>query len=206
MKAEKLFLRIIDNNQIAKAKIEKFDRGNTIQLDFYYKDIFISQTDEFPFIALSKLRLKLEDRKLTLICQGSRIDVNQSGMQLIGFYAYELELSKPAINSVCIFDDTTQIKKISTVREQEEFYRKWLKSVGVSKSEDKIDINDPQNTIGSYWYIINLDNWKIQSEDFRKGIILSIEQELKKIKKLGFIDLLILKRKFEERLNENLNI
>lgn len=200
---EEIFLRIIDNKNTSKAKIKLFDKGNIVQIDLYYKDIFLSEANEFPFIALNKIRLQLEKSDLKLICQGCRIDVHPTSIYLSG---YELELSKPAVNSVYLFDDTDYLEKIGTVKQQELFYEKWLKSVGFSKSEDKIDINDPQNPIGSYWYIINLDSWKIQSEDFRKGIILSIEQELKKIKKLGFIDLSILKKKFEEKLDKNLNV
>ncbi len=206
MKAEKLILRIIDNDAVTKSTLEIIETGNLVQLDFQYKDIFISEMDEFPFVALNKVRLKLEDRRLKLICQGSRIDVNQSGMQAVGFYAYELELSKPAINSVYIFDDTTQIKKIATVKEQEAFYDKWLKSVGFSELTDKIDVYDPQNTIGSYWYIINLENWETQSSDFKKGIISSIEQELKKISESGLIEFPALKDKFEKKLDITLKI
>jgi hypothetical protein len=200
---EEISLRVINNKNLGKANITLFDKGNIVQLDFSYKNISFSEVDEFAFIALNKIRLKLEEMDLKLICQGCRIDVYPVG---IYFSGYELELGKPAINSVYLFDDTSYIERIGTVKEQDLFYDKWLKSVGFSKSEDKIDINDPQNTIGSYWWIINLDNWGIQSKEFQRGIIKSIEAELKKIKKLGFVDVSSLKKKFEKKLNESLNV
>lgn len=204
METEIVFLRTIDKNQnISKAELELIEKDNFVKINFRLEDILLSEKDEFPFNALNKIRLELELRDLRLICQGCRIDVHPIG---IYFYAYELELGRPAINSVYIFEDIEDIKKIATVKQQEEFYNKWLKSVGYSESSDKIDITNPQNTIGSYWHIINLVNWEIQSNHFKNGVISSIEKELKKIKQIGFPEALSLKEKFEKHLKVILDI
>jgi hypothetical protein len=131
MNREEIFIKIIVNNsQIDKARLLVMDYGNNVQFDFCYNEITLSEKDEHPFTALERIRLKLEAVDIKLICQGSRIDVYPSGMQLAGFYAYELELSKPATSSVYILDNTEWINRISTVKQQEDFYDKWLESVG----------------------------------------------------------------------------
>jgi hypothetical protein len=206
MSEEEIYLKVIDeNHEIFNSNLKIIDYGSRVKLDFTFRDCFISEIDDYPFLALNKLRLKLEEKGLKLVCQGARIDVNPSGMQLEGFNAYELELSKSATNSVYIFDDTAQIEKLATVDEQAAFFEQWLKSVGFSNSKDKVDIYDPQNTLGEYWFIINLENWVVQSLEYKDGIIESIKKELQEIQNQGYLDIDDLKLKFENKLKIKLD-
>lgn len=201
---EEVILNVITNdNVISPCKLTIDEKGRFIHLKFYYKNINISASDEFPFLALDKIRLGLERSNLKLICQGSRIDVYPIG---IYFYAYELELGKPAVNSVYIFDKTNMIEKIGTVEDQKSFFEKWLKSVGLSESYVNINLQDSKSTFGSYWNIINLNNWEMQSKEFQDGIKTEIKEKLIKLKKITPSEFSSIKEIFENKLNMKLDI
>lgn len=99
------------------------------EFNFMYNDVDIHTKHEFPFYALQELRSKLEEHGIKIICEGSRYDVYPSGMSVIGFMAYETRMNEKATKMVYILDKTDKIEKIGTVKEQENYHKKWLESV-----------------------------------------------------------------------------
>lgn len=89
---------------------------------------FISVTDDYPFLALLKLRMELETMNVKLMCNGARLDVYPSSALIIGVKAYQLEYGKPATKAgICnIFDPVDDVDKLSTVDEQRNFWLNWL--------------------------------------------------------------------------------
>lgn len=121
-------IRFFSGDEIFQGKLHYTIENGIVTYKFQYYDREIIVTNDFPFLALTDLRLQLEKEHIKLICEGSRYDVHPSGMQMDGFAAWELEISKPVTKLVDILDDTKLINRIATVKEQEEFYDKWLSS------------------------------------------------------------------------------
>ena len=121
-------IKIICLNENDLAKLLVYDYGKSTKLEFTYKDIMYIEEHEFPFTAFRKIRLAIEKLNIKLLCEGNRIDVHPSGMQLVGFMAYEMELGKPATNAVYIFDETDKVEKIGTVEEQTKYFDDWWDS------------------------------------------------------------------------------
>lgn len=84
--------------------------------------------DDFPFVALKKIRQELDHMHIKLLCNGSRIDVYPSGMSLSSLMAYELKMGQPAISLVNIFEPA-DVEKIVSVEEQGVYRSQWLKSL-----------------------------------------------------------------------------
>jgi hypothetical protein len=105
-----------------------------VSIIFSYKSIVITEKDDYPFLALKKLRKKLEEKNIYLLINGSRKDVYPSGIGMMTAGAYVLKMGKPASSSdlVGIYEKTDRIDLISDVSNQEQFYRQWLKSLDVS--------------------------------------------------------------------------
>ena len=75
----------------------------------------------------------LEKKNLMVQCNGARRDVYPSRMSRQmsgGLKAYRLRLGQPAERSqlLDIFDSVEDLSNIATVKEQKEFYQKWLSS------------------------------------------------------------------------------
>ncbi len=84
------------------------------------------------FEALQIARNEASKVGLTLLCNGARLNVYPSPMMRSmggAAMAYTLTLGEQAQrkNIVCIFDNTEE--PISTPKEQDEFYQRWLKSL-----------------------------------------------------------------------------
>jgi hypothetical protein len=90
--------------------------------------IDISVDDDFPFIALAKIRLELERQGIKILCNGSRLDVYASEMSLTSIKAYVLEIGKQATEIVNIFDPT-DLEKIASVEDQKKYRLKWLEAL-----------------------------------------------------------------------------
>ena len=124
-------IRYIKNGEFYDGNLKCIFNSDLVNFQFTYEENIIIISNQFPFFALVELRLQLEQKQIKIVCEGSRYDVYPSGMQLDSFAACELEISKPVTNLVDILDDTQLINKISTVKEQENFYNKWLESLNL---------------------------------------------------------------------------
>lgn len=116
-----------------------------VQLKFDTHDIHIEVEDDYPFLALTQLRLILEPKGIKILCNGSRLDVYPSSLMIMGFKAYKLEIGKPGSREdLCfIFDPTDDLSKIATVDEQWNYWLRWRESVSMNKGtiEDTDTIN-----------------------------------------------------------------
>ena len=121
---------------VVNSKLE-FEKGEVkisynkddVTLHLIMKNYFHSSTNTFPFDALVDIRLKLEEENKRICCKGSRIDVFPSGQMLVGFLASYLEMGQQMTKFVNILDSEEDINLLSTVKEQEEYYDKWLDSL-----------------------------------------------------------------------------
>lgn len=119
-----------NNAESIEADMTINDLGNCIEI-VIANDIFnIEAIDEYPFFALIKIRQQLESKGYFILVNGCRINVYPSGMQYSTFTAYELELGKPAIKTVDIFESFSNPKYVATVKDQERFFYKWVGSIG----------------------------------------------------------------------------
>lgn len=116
--------KIIEGNMVIN------DMKNNVEIILTTDYFHVQAIDEFAFSALAKVRLELESKGYFILVNGSRYNVYPSGMQYDTFCAYELELGKPATNTICIFDKITNIVEVTTVEEQEKYFHKWIKSIG----------------------------------------------------------------------------
>lgn len=119
-----------DRLKTIEASMTINDMGNSIEIIITNDTFHIEAIDEYPFFALAKIRQELESKGYYIIINGSRRNVYPSGMQYNAFSAYELELGEPAINTVNIFDSINSLEEVVTVKEQEEYFCKWVESLG----------------------------------------------------------------------------
>jgi len=98
---------------------------------FKYKKMRIKVIDTFPFRGLRRIREELETKNIYLLLNGSRRDVNASGITMYSEFAYEHQLGKLIDESkmVNIFENTKYSELIGTVKEQSEFVQKWINSI-----------------------------------------------------------------------------
>ncbi len=119
-----------DRLKTIEASMTINDMGNSIGIIITNDTFHIEAIDEYPFFALAKIRQELESKGYYILINGSRRNVYPSGMQYNAFSAYELELGKPATNTVNIFDRINSSEEVVTVKEQEEYFCKWVESLG----------------------------------------------------------------------------
>jgi hypothetical protein len=103
--------------------------ANKVIMDYSFNDIRFIEEDEFPFFALVKIRKKLEELGMYLLCEGSNKYVYPSGMSAITYKAYRLYLGKPANKLVNIFDPIEDILNVASVSDQKAYRDEWLKSL-----------------------------------------------------------------------------
>ena len=91
----------------------------------------LQKEGNFYFHMLKAIRAELQKEGIVILVNGSRIDVYPSGMTLQTEKAYIHTLGKQGFLSdlVNIFDEVTDIGKIGSVEEQEEFHKKWIESL-----------------------------------------------------------------------------
>lgn len=122
-------LKCFDGNIFFDATIRSERNGRKVILVFETDRIHFTAEDHFPFLALQKIRLYLEDQGMKLLCNGARMDVYPSGFFMESFLAYKLVMDKVAErrNLVSILDSTDELERIGTVSDQEAYWQKWLK-------------------------------------------------------------------------------
>ena len=129
---EILEINIINNGKIEKNKLFLSEIEDEINLKIEIeRTIYFSKSDNI-FDSIVELPKKLELKNIYLLCNASAINVYPSGMQkeFGGTKAYKLQMWKQATLSdvVDIFDYDNELK-ISSVKEQEEFYENWIESL-----------------------------------------------------------------------------
>lgn len=106
---------------------------NTVSLNFESNDITESFTGENYFDALRKLRLRLEEKDLMLVCNGASLNVYPSGMAMnmgMGEIAYRINEGWHSTSDdlVNIFELDRERFVEATVEEQEVFFQTWNNS------------------------------------------------------------------------------
>ena len=125
-------IEIINNGKIEKNKLFLSEIEDEINLKIEIeRTVYFSKSDNI-FDSVVELRKKLELNNIYLLCNASVINVYPSGMQkeFGGTKAYKLQMGKQAIliDVVDIFDYDSELK-IGSVKEQEEFFENWIKSL-----------------------------------------------------------------------------
>lgn len=128
-KEEYTIKTIFQNHKILAGKLIIIDYGNDLKIIFQNDQFEISEKGEFPFFILQNIREQLEEKEILLLINANRWDVYPSGMQLMNFNAYEIEIGKLATNSVSILDTTELVEKIGSVKKQNDFFNEWLVSL-----------------------------------------------------------------------------
>lgn len=104
-----------------------------VKIELYYNDSMFVCSEENYFEALRKLRLQLEKEGARIICEGAKINVYPSSMQLSmgsGRTAYRIYLTKQAKSAdiVDIFEPCDELCCVSC-EEQQAYYLTWIKSL-----------------------------------------------------------------------------
>ncbi len=134
-KEEYTIKTIFQNHKIQAGKLIIIDYGNDLKIIFQNDQFEISEKGEFPFFILQNIREQLEEKEILLLINASRWDVYPSGMQLMNFTAYEIEIGKPANNSVSILDTAELVEKIGSVKKQNDFFNEWVVSLSSPKQK-----------------------------------------------------------------------
>lgn len=123
---KKYFPQIYDGVEFLSSILTFTQKGNVYELELEYKNKSITAINDFPFLALIKIREELEKQGIKILCNGSRVDVYPSGMALSSLKAYELKMGEPARKLLNIFEPTDNLEKIATINDQKAFWEKWL--------------------------------------------------------------------------------
>jgi hypothetical protein len=124
-------LRLFDGTEFSNSAWTFQRKPEEVELEFQSAFFNMKVQDSFPFLALNKIRLKLEGIGIKILCHGARIDVYPSGMLLTTVKAYEIEMGQKATKMIVIFDPTDDIHKIATVEEQKAYFDSWFVSIPV---------------------------------------------------------------------------
>jgi hypothetical protein len=130
-------LKSFDGKEYLPSTLTFEMEGGIAKITFECSVYKISGQDNYPFSALLIIRKELEKMEFKILCNGSRLDVYPSGAALGSLKAYALKMGKVATRNdlVSIFEATNDVRKIATVDEQKEYYRKWLDSVRSYKKD-----------------------------------------------------------------------
>lgn len=129
-------LGILKEGRVSTALLTVLERPNSsLQLVSEGFDSGVIE-DEKVYYCLKKLHKKLDVLGIKLLCNGCRRDVRPSRMSIDmggGTLAYKHVLGrKPTENDlVNIFDPTDDLESIVSVEEQDEYYKQWLRSIGI---------------------------------------------------------------------------
>lgn len=107
--------------------------GEPGTFEYRCNDILIIVQGDYPFMALADIRAQLYEKGLILMCLGARIDVYPSGMSLGTFLAYKTTMGRSAgkrEDLVHILNPTEDIEMIGSLKQQKEYRKKWLDSIG----------------------------------------------------------------------------
>lgn len=122
-------VKILKEGNVIDATIYYDESSSQVKLTYKLNDDVETGEDMYPFFALLKIRAKLEESGIFILCNGARKDVYPSGSSAIGIMAYELEMGKQATRLVSIFGEVDAKSKIGTVDEQKKYREEWLKSL-----------------------------------------------------------------------------
>ncbi len=113
-------------------ELEELQNTDDVSLSFLYAENSVNQVAADYFTALCRIREELEKQSISVICNGASKDVYPSPMMRDmgdGDQAYRLKIGVPPkmTDVVNIFEVDKNNFIPSTVIEQEEFYKEWLK-------------------------------------------------------------------------------
>lgn len=122
-------LKLFNGSEFSNSILIFQRKANEAELEFQSSYLNARVQDAFPFLALNKIRMKLEEMGIEILCNGSRIDVYPSGMLMMSLKAYELEMGKKAEKMVNIFNPTDDVHDIGTIKEQKDYFDNWFVSI-----------------------------------------------------------------------------
>jgi hypothetical protein len=128
----------LSDNSLAPAKLLVWEEAPEdeervkLTLDFNGKEI--SSVEDDYFSAMCSIRRVLEQGGALLRCYGASRNVYPSGMSRSmggGVKAYKMSMGSPAKTKdlVSIFETGPDVDPV-TVAEQEDFFKKWIQSLG----------------------------------------------------------------------------
>lgn len=127
-----------NSNKVEDAELylydEDSDNNEHVKLELHYCTRIIGCSEENYFDALTKLRGRLEQDGIQILCKGASRNVYPSAMQLnmgTGRSAYILTMHKQAMQRdvVDIFEPSN-INECVSVDEQEQYFNLWTESFG----------------------------------------------------------------------------
>lgn len=127
-----------NSNKVEDAELYLYDEDSNnnehVKLELHYCNRIIKCSEENYFDALTKLRERLEQDGIQILCKGANRNVYPSAMQLnmgTGRSAYILTMHKQAMQRdvVDIFEPSN-INECVSVDEQEQYFNLWTESLG----------------------------------------------------------------------------
>lgn len=123
---------VLEDGKISTSRLEIFYENNEASIESFDINEKFKARDYFS--CLNLLREYLEKINCRILINGSRYDVYPSRMSLQmsnGLYAYKLVMGEQAHKDdlVNIFELAPQ-EKIVTIKEQREYFEKWVDSLG----------------------------------------------------------------------------
>ncbi|ELQ11408.1 MULTISPECIES: hypothetical protein [Pseudomonas] len=134
MKTQKI--QVIVNNQKAEVTV-KYDSGKLMMTFSEAENFQKTYEGNDMYVCLAKIRAEFPH--ITFLCKGAKINVRPSRMasqMSAGLVAYEMNLGKQATNEdiVRIFDYEEE-NLTNDPKEQIDFFKKWLASLGAQDYE-----------------------------------------------------------------------
>lgn len=130
---EEYFVTLVDlktDSEMTTTIFEDEEATGNIVLKVYISDQEISASDYNYLPAYQKLRDKLLVMGYGIKCNGSRLNVVQSGMMGANDQVYLVELGRKALNKdIVSLYEYADIKEFPDTREQNCFIEKWSKSI-----------------------------------------------------------------------------
>lgn len=138
MDFEGIFVKIsVNKTKFIKSELKIYEEvsenEDMVLLNLFVDGAEFSGESEDFFSALQDLRKKLEKKNLQIMCNGAAENVYPSTMQVSmggARMAYKLYIGESAkIEDVVDIFECDESLKFVEVDKQDEFYRKWLKSI-----------------------------------------------------------------------------
>ena len=133
MENESINASLFFNDKIEEAIITIMIGDDSIEVSLESDLCSITKEGENLFDIIIQIRKELEKRNIKLLCKACSRNVHPSGMILgmgYGRMAYSLVMGRQALSDslIDIFSPCT-IEEYSNVKEQDEFFEKWCKSL-----------------------------------------------------------------------------
>ena len=133
MEKELFSIKCIEKNLERAAVIRLIENEDTVTIKLLFGELMLVKEGDNYFEALIKLREELEKMDVKLLCKGCCKNVYPSAMLLsmgTGRKAYTLTYGEQAkMSSLVDIFDVCLLDEYATVRDQSEYFEKWILSL-----------------------------------------------------------------------------